>query len=134
MLCCLSCMNTVYRYMQALLVMSHEPMSCLTQCLLGSIEEEDDWGSQVDVSIGSEGPSSFQHHSHRCCAIRCTCQTSLLIHAMPFAAAGVCTLAFVPRVVHLVNVRSRKFYWHAVLMTVWVGSETVAQRICMASS
>ena len=76
-------MNNLHVNTQALLVVSHEPMSCLAQRLLSSIEEEDDWGSQAHVSIGNEGPGSLQHHSHRCCAIRCTCQNSLELHTTP---------------------------------------------------
>ena len=44
--------------------MGHEAMSCLTQSLLSSIEEEDDWCSEVDVIIGNKGACRFQHHSH----------------------------------------------------------------------
>lgn len=54
--------------------MSHETMSCLTQSLLSAIEEEDDGASQLDVRIGNEHSGCLQHHSHRGCAVRGSCQ------------------------------------------------------------
>lgn len=70
--------------MGVLPVMSHEAMSCLTQSLLSTIEEEDDGASQLDVRIGNEHSGCLQHHSHRGCAVRGACQStcanSLMLH------------------------------------------------------
>ena len=52
--------------------MSHETMSCLTQSLLSTIEEEDDGASQLDVRAGNEHSGCLQHHSHRGGAVRGT--------------------------------------------------------------
>ena len=94
-------------------------MSCLAQCLLGSVEEEDDWGSQADVSIGNESPSCFQHYSHRCCTIRRTCQkNSRFTPRLLLLAASLYVLASLPTVAKILQVWSRIFPWYTVHMTV----------------
>lgn len=55
--------------------MSHETVSCLTQSLLSTIEEEDDGGYQSDLRVGNEDSGCFQHDPNRRCTVRCTCQS-----------------------------------------------------------
>lgn len=105
--------------------MSHEAMSCLAQRLLSSIEEEDDWGSQVYVSIGNEGSGGLQHHPDRCCTIRCTCQNSLKIPTMPW---------FLFRLVSdIEDCKTCDLHWPACIRQLKM-AEAAPLKVCMVSS